>query len=711
MNITSYRERYNELTDIFLKKYIKKNLKKNIVFSPLSIIIIMAILADAADGKTREEIIRTLSGNNATDGAIESFRGLQNQIMQSEALSTANAVIIKPSLIQSLTKDYEEKFERRFKGRLFASENRISDVNSWISDKTKGMIKNIADDSTKNLDFVIMNVVAFEAEWKEKYKNRDVINEDFTNFDKSISRVKMLQSYESTYLENADFRGFMKPYKGDKFSYVALIPKEEKYELTGIDMASFNLDNYRRNDDASVQVIMPEFTCDTTEGLTGMFQELGINKAFTQDADFSAFTSEWQQLGSIYQKAYIKVNREGTKATAVTGMAGDASCIDIEVQEIKLNRPFMYAIIHNETNIPIFAGVIQHLDDLPKDEDRLTIEEISQIITPIYDSICDRVLDEDGVVEGGTPECEFFKRARIAYDNRQIQELKEIAQEVKDYMDAKITFVDNTKKNFSQKISSRIKKTKTESSIKNDASNNSDAKEQKNLLTPQQVKAVLDTCYQKAVDGIPHVNPSIEKFAGDYLNKYISSNNAAKAMIKNQIAKCATSGFITGFGGVLTLPVSIPANVGSVIYVQMRMIACAAYMAGLDVKSDQVQTLVYACLAGVSVNEILKKAGIKTGEKLAENLIKKIPGSVCISVNKKVGFRFITKFGETGIVNLGKMIPVAGALVGGGFDLVETKIIGNRAYKMFFEGNFQFDNEQKFSRSYQGTINGINNAD
>ena len=65
----------------------------------------------------------------------------------------------------------------------------------------------------------------------------------------------------------------------------------------------------------------------------------------------------------------------------------------------------------------------------------------------------------------------------------------------------------------------------------------------------------------------------------------------------------------------------------------MRMIACCAYMAGYDLKSDQTQTLVYACLA---VNQILKKAGIKLGEKVAVKMVEKIPGKVVISINKKI---------------------------------------------------------------------------
>lgn len=114
------------------------------------------------------------------------------------------------------------------------------------------------------------------------------------------------------------------------------------------------------------------------------------------------------------------------------------------------------------------------------------------------------------------------------------------------------------------------------------------------------------------------------------------------------------------------MPVTIPANVGSVLYVQMRMIACTAYLAGYDLKSDQVQTLT----------------------------IEKIPGKALTKINQKIGFRFITKFGQKGVLNLGKTVPVVRSIIGGGGDCVETKIIANRAYKMFFENDFSVE-EQK----------------
>ena len=219
-------------------------------------------------------------------------------------------------------------------------------------------------------------------------------------------------------------------------------------------------------------------------------------------------------------------------------------------------------------------------------------------------------------------------------------------------------------------------------------------KNPKKKLTQEDIMKLLDSCYEKCLNGIPHVSSPVEELANDYLGKYPTKEKAAKAMINNQIIKCTTSGFVTGFGGIVTLPVTLPANVTSVLYVQMRMIACTAYMSGLELNSDHTQTFVYACLAGVAVNELIKVAGIKFGTKLATSMIKKIPGKVLTKINQKVGFRFITKFGTKGIVNLGKLVPGVGAVIGGGLDLVETKSIGARAYKWFIEGDFSVEKSE-----------------
>lgn len=117
-----------------------------------------------------------------------------------------------------------------------------------------------------------------------------------------------------------------------------------------------------------------------------------------------------------------------------------------------------------------------------------------------------------------------------------------------------------------------------------------------NVFTQEQIMQLLDKMYEQCLHGIPKVSPPISELANNYLEKNDNVYSAASSFINYQIAKCTTSGFVTGLGGLITLPVTIPANISSVIYVQMRMIACIAYMGGYDINSDQVQTLVYACL-------------------------------------------------------------------------------------------------------------------
>lgn len=212
--------------------------------------------------------------------------------------------------------------------------------------------------------------------------------------------------------------------------------------------------------------------------------------------------------------------------------------------------------------------------------------------------------------------------------------------------------------------------------------------EKKLQISQEDIMQLLDKLYDNSIKGLPKVSPPIENLAADYLSKNPDKETAAKSFINYQIAKCTTSGFVTGLGGFITLPIAIPANVSSVLYVQMRMIACLAHMGGYDTTSDQVQTLVYACLAGISLDQVVKQVGIKVGVKFANAMVKKIPGSVLIKINQKVGFRLLTKFGTKGVINIGKAVPVVGGVISGGFDFVETKIIADRAYKMFILNDF-----------------------
>ncbi len=203
-----------------------------------------------------------------------------------------------------------------------------------------------------------------------------------------------------------------------------------------------------------------------------------------------------------------------------------------------------------------------------------------------------------------------------------------------------------------------------------------------NDLTESTIMRALDFAYDKAINGVAGMD-SASEIAESYMKVDGSKIDQANSLIRWQNTKAGTSGFLTGLGGIIVMPVTIPANIASVMYVQVRMIAAIAHLGGHDLKDDRVKALVYACLTGNAAKDIMKDIGIVVGRKLTENAIKNVSGKTITAINQKVGFRLLTKFGEKGAINLGKAIPLIGGIVGATFDSVTTNIIGNIARDTF----------------------------
>ncbi|PKP49237.1 MAG: EcsC family protein [Bacteroidetes bacterium HGW-Bacteroidetes-11] len=198
---------------------------------------------------------------------------------------------------------------------------------------------------------------------------------------------------------------------------------------------------------------------------------------------------------------------------------------------------------------------------------------------------------------------------------------------------------------------------------------------------------VLDWAYDKAVAGLPGLNSAVE-LSESYLRQEGTLRHKANALIRWQNVKSGSSGFITGLGGFMTLPVAIPANLASVLFIQIRMIAAIAHMGGYDLRDDRVKSLVYACLAGNVAKDILQEIGINLGTRITAHLIGRISEQTIISINQKVGFQLLAKSGSKGAVNLGKAVPLVGGVIGGSFDTVMTNLIGNIARDVFIgKGN------------------------
>lgn len=192
----------------------------------------------------------------------------------------------------------------------------------------------------------------------------------------------------------------------------------------------------------------------------------------------------------------------------------------------------------------------------------------------------------------------------------------------------------------------------------------------------------LEWAYAKAVNGVVGLG-SAEELAQEYLKEGDSLPEQINNLIRWQNAKAGTSGFLTGIGGILTIPVTLPANITSILYIQLRMIAAIAIMCGYDVKDDKVKTLAYSCLVATSSAEIVKNLGIKIGEKIAVSMLKKLPGALITKINQTVGFRLLTRFGQKGAINLIKGVPLLGGVIGVALDIVSTNTVGNVARDLF----------------------------
>jgi hypothetical protein len=212
----------------------------------------------------------------------------------------------------------------------------------------------------------------------------------------------------------------------------------------------------------------------------------------------------------------------------------------------------------------------------------------------------------------------------------------------------------------------------------------SETEETKQSTALTAVLQSIDWAYGHVVDGgLPGI-PGAEELANDYIKKYPDREKAIDNLIDWQVFNAGTAGFLSGLGGIITLPVTLPANLLSVLYLQLRMVAAIAHIRGHNLKSDNVRALAIACLVGTGVTDLLKDAGVTVGTKMAQQAIMRIPGAVLININKAVGFRLVTKAGSQGAVNLVKIIPFIGGVVSGGFDAFVTRGIGAAA-KLVFE--------------------------
>lgn len=206
--------------------------------------------------------------------------------------------------------------------------------------------------------------------------------------------------------------------------------------------------------------------------------------------------------------------------------------------------------------------------------------------------------------------------------------------------------------------------------------------EDDNLGALAKLENALVWAYEHAIEGF-WGRSGAEECAEEHLRSQGDADAAINSLISWSIWEAGGAGFLTNIGGIITLPVAIPANVASVFFIQLRMIAAIAHIRGYDARSHKVRTLVIACLCGTAASDALKDVGINVGSKLTMHTLNRIPGAAIVKINQAVGFRLLTRAGTTGVVNLSKLVPFIGGLVSGGIDATTTSAVGEAAKKLF----------------------------
>jgi hypothetical protein len=178
---------------------------------------------------------------------------------------------------------------------------------------------------------------------------------------------------------------------------------------------------------------------------------------------------------------------------------------------------------------------------------------------------------------------------------------------------------------------------------------------------------------------------SAEALATEYLGdaKYRDDDARVAALIKWETGKNFTSGFLTGLGGFLTLPVAVPAALAASWVVQARMAAAVARIYGHALEDERVRTRILLSLAGDVARDAMKDLGIKVGDKLTQRAVEQIRGRLLVELNKRIGAKLAAQVGQRVLLKFPRAVPVLGGVVGGALDAVVCRKVGATARTLF----------------------------
>lgn len=340
----------------------------NTLVSPLSVLTALAMTANGAEGETLMQM-ETVLGMDVNE-LNEFYYNYAAQLTNSEKanLKLANSIWFTADERFTVREDFLQKNADIFGADIYKAPfdaGTIRDVNDWVKKHTDNMIPEILDKDF-NLDDIVMilvNALAFDAEWLSIYRKDQVSRGDFTLEDGSRRDAEFMYSLEPGYLSSDNATGFIKYYNGQKYAFVALLPNK------GVSVSELvaSLDGGKlmsilgSADETGVMVSIPKFETEFSAELGEVLAKMGMSRAFDYDhaefAGLGASSCDNIRINSVIHKTFISVDERGTRAGAATAVILTDGGAFTE-HSVFLDRPFVYMLIDTETNLPFFIGTM-----------------------------------------------------------------------------------------------------------------------------------------------------------------------------------------------------------------------------------------------------------------------------------------------------------------------------------------------------------------
>lgn len=346
---------------------------ENIMISPLSISVALAMAYNGADGDTKAEMEETMKLNGLTADEINASYKMLISALQSldedVVFEIANAIFytdimeVKPDFLNVNKNVYEAEVERLD----FNSPEAVNTINDWVAGKTNDKITKIIEQLDPLDRMVLLNAIYFNGIWSKEFDEEGTHELDFYKSDGTTIEVPMMSKMEKLdYTANSLFKAIKMPYGNGQYNMVIFLPVSENRSQDVIDeLSAANwkkwMDEFETTD--RVNITMPRFKFEFEAGLNELLKKMGMQKAFIPGgADFSKISDIELYISAVKHKSFIDVNETGTEAAAVTSITFTTTSIGNEPPTVPffVNKPFVFAITENDTDAILFIGEVQN---------------------------------------------------------------------------------------------------------------------------------------------------------------------------------------------------------------------------------------------------------------------------------------------------------------------------------------------------------------